>query len=66
MAQLPLDPKLAAALLASAGEELACSAEVGTIVAMLSVQNVWASGRGSAEHRTQPGPGNLSNPLQFS
>jgi ATP-dependent RNA helicase DDX35 len=40
MAELPLEPPLAKALLA--GAEAGCSEEVATIVAMLSVQSVWA------------------------
>ena len=41
MSELSVDPRLAKAILASAGE-LACSQEVATIVAMLSVHSVWA------------------------
>ena len=44
LAELPLDPRLGAALLAAAG--LGCAAEVATIVAMLSVQVVWAGAHG--------------------
>jgi ATP-dependent RNA helicase DDX35 len=40
MAELPLEPPLAKALLA--GAEAGCAEEVATIVAMLSVQSVWA------------------------
>lgn len=46
MAELPLDPRLARALLASA--DMGCSAEVATVVAMLSVQSVWFGGQGQA------------------
>ncbi|KAL4419831.1 hypothetical protein ABPG75_006929 [Micractinium tetrahymenae] len=42
VADLPLDPPLARMLLASS--ELGCTAEVLTVVAMLSVQSVWAPG----------------------
>lgn len=44
LAELPVDPRLGRALLASG--ELGCSEEVATIVAMLSVQSVWGSARG--------------------
>ncbi|KAG7669128.1 hypothetical protein Ndes2437B_g05251 [Nannochloris sp. 'desiccata'] len=40
MAELPLEPPLAKALLA--GAEAGCEEEVATIVAMLNVQSVWA------------------------
>jgi len=40
MAELPLEPPLAKALLA--GAEAGCAEEVATIVAMLTVQSVWA------------------------
>lgn len=43
MADLPLDPVLSRMLLASV--PLHCTAEVATIVAMLSVQTIWAPGR---------------------
>ncbi|KAL4435416.1 hypothetical protein ABPG77_006178 [Micractinium sp. CCAP 211/92] len=42
MADLPLDPPLARMLLAAS--EMGCTAEVLTVVAMLSVQSVWAPG----------------------
>ena len=42
MADLPLDPALARMLLAAG--EMGCTAEVLTVVAMLSVQSVWAPG----------------------
>ncbi len=44
MAELPLDPRLARALLASC--QAGCSEEVVTVVAMLSVQTVWFAGNG--------------------
>jgi ATP-dependent RNA helicase DDX35 len=40
MAELPLEPSLAKALLA--GADAGCAEEVATIVAMLNVQSVWA------------------------
>ena len=43
MTRLPLDPKLAAALLAA--EAGGCTEELLTIAAMLSVQSIWAGGR---------------------
>jgi ATP-dependent RNA helicase DDX35 len=42
MAELPLDPVLARMLLAAG--EMGCTAEVLTVVAMLSVQSIWAGG----------------------
>ena len=45
MSELPVDPRLARALVASTGS-LACSQEVATIVALLGVQHVWGAGRG--------------------
>lgn len=42
MADLPLDPVLARMLLAAG--QMGCTAEVLTVVAMLSVQSVWAPG----------------------
>jgi HrpA-like RNA helicase len=42
MADLPLEPTLARMLLAAG--EMGCTAEVLTVVAMLSVQSVWAGG----------------------
>jgi len=47
MAAFPLDPPLAALLLA--GERLGCSAEIVTIVAMLSVPSVFVRPRGKEE-----------------
>ena len=44
LAELPLDPRLGKALLASG--ELGCAEEVLTIVALLSVQSVWLSSHG--------------------
>ncbi len=44
MAELPLDPRLSRALLASC--QAGCSEEVVTVVAMLSVQTVWFAGNG--------------------
>lgn len=44
MAELPLDPRLGRALLAS--PELGCSEEVATVAAMLSVNNIWYAGGG--------------------
>jgi ATP-dependent RNA helicase DDX35 len=44
MAELPLDPRLSRALLASC--QAGCSQEVVTVVAMLSVQSVWFAGNG--------------------
>ena len=45
MTRLPLDPKLAAALLAA--EAGGCTEELLTVAAMLSVQSIWAGGRDS-------------------
>ena len=45
MSELPVDPRLARALVASTGS-LACSQEVATIVALLGVQHIWGAGRG--------------------
>ena len=44
LAELPVDPRLGKALLASG--ELGCAEEVLTIVALLSVQSVWLSPHG--------------------
>lgn len=44
LAELPVDPRLGKALLASG--ELGCAEEVLTIVALLSVQSVWLSSHG--------------------
>lgn len=44
LAELPVDPRLGAALLASG--RLGCSEEVATVVAMLGVHSVWAGARG--------------------
>ncbi len=44
LAELPVDPRLGRALLASG--ELGCAEEVLTIVALLSVQSVWLSPKG--------------------
>ncbi|BDA45458.1 probable ATP-dependent RNA helicase DHX35 [Coccomyxa sp. Obi] len=44
LAELPVDPRLGAALLASG--RLGCSEEAATVVAMLSVHSVWAGARG--------------------
>ena len=44
MADLPLDPRLGRALLASTA--LGCSKEVVTVVAILSVQSIWFAGQG--------------------
>ena len=44
MADLPLDPRLGRALLASTA--LGCSEEVVTVVAILSVQSIWFAGQG--------------------
>lgn len=52
MSELSLDPRLAKALLASCGD-LACSQEVATIVAMLSVHSIWAGGRGQIKGQTE-------------
>lgn len=46
MAELPLDPRLGRALLASA--ELGCSQEIAAICAILSVQSIWFAGNGQA------------------
>lgn len=42
LAEIPLDPLLAKALIV--GADLGCAADVATIVAMLSVQSVWSHG----------------------
>ena len=42
MAELPLEPNLAKCLIA--GAEAGCGEEIATVVAMLSVQSVWAHG----------------------
>ena len=44
MADLPLDPRLGRALLASTA--LGCSEEVVTVAAILSVQSIWFAGQG--------------------
>ena len=44
LAELPVDPRLGKALLASG--DLGCSDEVLTIVALLSVQSIWLSSHG--------------------
>lgn len=46
LAELPLDPKLGSALLASV--DLGCSEEVAVVAAILSVQTVWFAGQGRA------------------
>lgn len=52
LSELSLDPRLAKALLASCGD-LACSQEVATIVAMLSVHSIWAGGRGQIKAQNE-------------
>ena len=52
MSELPVDPRLAKAILASAGN-LACSQEVATIVAMLSVHSVWAGAHGQRKAQNE-------------
>ena len=52
MAELSVDPRLAKAILASAGE-LACSQEVVTVVAMLSVHSVWAGAHGQRKAQNE-------------
>ncbi|KAA6422608.1 MAG: putative ATP-dependent RNA helicase DHX35-like [Trebouxia sp. A1-2] len=52
MSELSVEPRLAKAILASAGE-LACSQEVVTIVAMLSVHSVWAGARGERKAQNE-------------
>lgn len=52
MSELSVDPRLAKAILASAGE-LACSQEVVTIVAMLSVHSVWAAAHGDRKAQNE-------------
>ena len=47
MSELPVDPRLARALVASTGS-LACSEEVATIVALLGGQHVWGAGQRKA------------------
>ena len=47
LAELPVDPRLGKALLASG--ELGCAEEVLTIVALLSVQSVWLSPHGQGK-----------------
>jgi hypothetical protein len=75
MADLPLEPTLARMLLAAG--ELGCAAEVLTVVAMLSVQSVWAGGgrREVDEAKARRGwqgaewqPGNLASraPMRLS
>ena len=44
MAELPLDPRLGRALLASC--QLRCSEEVAVVAAMLSVNSIWYTGSG--------------------
>ena len=44
LAELPLDPRLGRALLASA--DLGCAQEVAAICAILSVQSIWFAGHG--------------------
>lgn len=44
MAELPLEPRLAASLLAAG--RFGCGQEIATICALLSVHSVWASGGG--------------------
>lgn len=44
MAELPLDPRLGKAMIASV--ELGCSEEISVILAVLSVQSIWFSGQG--------------------
>ncbi len=44
MAELPLEPRLAASLLAAG--RFGCGQEIATICAMLSVHSVWAGGGG--------------------
>ena len=52
MSELSVDPRLAKAILASAGQ-LACSQEVVTIVAMLSVHSVWAGAHGERKAQNE-------------
>ena len=52
LSELSVQPRLAKAILASAGE-LACSQEVVTIVAMLSVHSVWAGARGERKAQNE-------------
>ena len=52
MSELSVEPRLAKAILASAGE-LACSQEVVTIVAMLSVHSVWTGARGERKAQNE-------------
>ena len=52
MSELSVDPRLAKAILASAGE-LACSQEVVTIVALLSVHSVWAGAHGQRKAQNE-------------
>lgn len=52
LSELSVEPRLAKAILASAGE-LACSQEVVTIVAMLSVHSVWAGARGERKAQNE-------------
>lgn len=44
MAELPLDPRLSRALLASC--QLGCNEEVVTVVSVLNVKSVWYAGGG--------------------
>lgn len=52
LSELSVEPHLAKAILASAGE-LACSQEVVTIVAMLSVHSVWAGAPGERKAQNE-------------
>lgn len=52
MSELSVDPRLAKAILASAGQ-LACSQEVVTIVAMLSVHSAWAGAHGERKAQNE-------------
>lgn len=45
VAEIPLDPMLSKAILAS--DELGCSEEILTVAAVLSVQSIWISARGA-------------------
>ncbi|GAV78777.1 Helicase_C domain-containing protein/HA2 domain-containing protein/OB_NTP_bind domain-containing protein [Cephalotus follicularis] len=45
IAEIPLEPMVSKMILSS--NELACSEEIITIAAILSVQSIWASGRGA-------------------
>ena len=52
LSELSVDPRLAKAILASAGD-LACSQEVVTVVAILSVHSVWAGARGERKAQNE-------------